>query len=78
MHAEYTIRAAKAGKHVICEKPMAMNVKECELMIAACQAAKVKLAVGYRLYYEPHHLEMRRLATATGKCNQTGIEAIFY
>lgn len=63
MHAEYTIRAAKAGKHVICEKPMAMNVKEAETMIKACKEAKVKLGVGYRLYYEPHHLEMRRLAT---------------
>jgi predicted dehydrogenase len=63
MHAEYTIRAAKAGKHVICEKPMAMNVKESEQMIKACQAAKVKLGIGYRLYYEPHHLEMRRLGS---------------
>jgi predicted dehydrogenase len=63
MHADFTIRAAKAGKHVICEKPMAMNVKECEAMIQACQAAKVKLAIGYRLYYEPHHLEMRRLGS---------------
>lgn len=63
MHAEYTIRAAQAGKHVICEKPMAMNVKEAEQMIQACKKAQVKLAIGYRLYYEPHHLEMRRLAT---------------
>ncbi len=61
MHAEYTIRAAKAGKHVICEKPMGLNVKECEQMIKACKEAKVKLSVGYRLYFEPHHLEVRRL-----------------
>src|SRR6476620_9652318 len=39
MHAEYVIRAAKAGKHVICEKPMSMNVKECDAMIAACKKA---------------------------------------
>jgi predicted dehydrogenase len=63
MHAEFTIRAAKAGKHVICEKPMAMNAQEAKLMIKACQEAKVKLAVGYRLYYESHHLEMRRLGS---------------
>lgn len=63
MHAEYTIRAAKAGKHVICEKPMAMNVAECEAMIKACKEANVMLSVGYRLYFEPHHLEMRRLGT---------------
>ena len=63
MHAEYTIRAAKAGKHVICEKPMAMNAAECELMIKACKDANVQLSLGYRLYFEPHHLEMRRLGT---------------
>ncbi len=63
MHAEFTIRAAKAGKHVICEKPMAMNVAECEQMIKACKAANVMLSIGYRLYFEPHHLEMRRLGT---------------
>lgn len=61
MHAEYSIRAAQAGKHVICEKPMALNARECEQMIAACKTAGVQLGVGYRLYYEPHHLEMKRL-----------------
>lgn len=63
MHAEYSIRAAQAGKHVICEKPMALNVRECEDIINACKKANVKLSVGYRLYFEPHHLEMRRLGT---------------
>ncbi len=61
MHAEYTIRAARAGKHVLCEKPMAVSVKECDEMIAACQAAKRELAIGYRLHFEPHNLEMMRL-----------------
>ncbi len=61
MHAEYTIRAAQAGKHVICEKPLAMNVAEGERMVAACRKAGVTFGVGYRLYYQPHHLEARRL-----------------
>jgi predicted dehydrogenase len=61
MHAEYTIRAAKAGKHVICEKPMATSVKDCEAMIKACKDAKVQLAIGYRLHYEPYNLEIKRL-----------------
>ena len=64
MHAEYSIRAAQAGKHVICEKPMAMNAAEARQMIAACEKAGVQLSVGYRLYFEPHHLEMRRLAAS--------------
>ncbi len=61
MHKDFTIRAARAGKHVICEKPMAMNVKECEEMIAACNAAKRMLSIGYRLHFEPHNMEMMRL-----------------
>lgn len=61
MHAEYTIRAAKAGKHVISEKPMAVSVAECEAMIQACKDAGKMLSIGYRLHFEPHHLEMMRL-----------------
>jgi len=57
MHAEYTIRAAKAGKHVLCEKPMANSVDECEQMIAACKSAGVKLMIAYRCQYEPLHLK---------------------
>ncbi|WP_343704301.1 Gfo/Idh/MocA family oxidoreductase [Chitinophaga sp.] len=62
MHAEFTIRAAKAGKHVICEKPMAVSVKEGQAMIDACKKAGKQLAIGYRLHYDPFHLEMMRLS----------------
>lgn len=62
MHAEYTIRAAKAGKHVLCEKPMAISVRECDEMIAACRTAGRQLAIGYRLHFEPYNLELMRLA----------------
>lgn len=61
MHAEYTIRAAKAGKHVICEKPMATTVEDCEKMISACKEAGKELFIGYRLHYEPYNMEMMRL-----------------
>jgi predicted dehydrogenase len=61
MHAEYTIRAAKAGKHVLCEKPMATNVADCESMIAACKAAHVKLMIAYRCHYEPTNLRAVKL-----------------
>jgi predicted dehydrogenase len=56
MHAEYTIRAAKAGKHVLCEKPMATSVADCKSMIAACREAGVKLMIGYRCHFEPTNL----------------------
>ena len=61
MHAEYTIRALEAGKHVICEKPMGMNAAECEAMIAASEKAGKLLSVGYRLHYEKHHQEAMRI-----------------
>ncbi len=61
MHKEYTIRAAKAGKHVIVEKPMAITAKDCAEMMKACKDAGVQLAVGYRLHYEPYNMEIKRL-----------------
>jgi predicted dehydrogenase len=53
MHAEYTVRAARAGKHVLCEKPMANSVAECQQMIEACRKAGKKLMIAYRSQYEP-------------------------
>lgn len=53
MHAEFTIRGAQAGKHILCEKPMATSVQECEDMIAACREAGKKLMIAYRIQYEP-------------------------
>lgn len=61
MHREYVIRAANAGKHVWCEKPMAMTVEECQAMINACQKNKKTLAIGYRLHHEPNTQEYRRI-----------------
>lgn len=61
MHAEYTIRAARAGKHVLCEKPMATSVEDSEKMIAACKAANVKLMIAYRCHYEPTNLRAIQL-----------------
>ena len=61
MHAEYTIRAAKAGKHVLCEKPMATKVADAEAMIAACKQANRKLMIAYRCQLEPTTLHARQL-----------------
>jgi predicted dehydrogenase len=61
LHAEYVIRAAQAGKHVICEKPLGVTVEECGRMIAACREAGVLLSVGYRLHFDPYHIEIMRL-----------------
>ena len=62
LHPQHTIAAAWAGKHVICEKPMANSVAECDAMIRACRVAGVSLSIGYRLHFEPQHREMMRLA----------------
>ena len=64
MHHEYVIRAAKMGKHVICEKPMSVSVKQAEEMIAACKKANVKLYIGYRLHFEPYTRELIRMRKA--------------
>ena len=62
LHARDCIAAAKAGKHVITEKPMATSVADCDAIIGACRDAGVRLMVGYRLHYEPHTVELCRLA----------------
>lgn len=62
LHADFTIRGARAGKHIMCEKPMATNVKDCEAMIVACQKAGKKLMIGYRAQYEPFNLKAIELA----------------
>ncbi len=54
LHTEYVIRAANAGKHVWCEKPMAMTVAECQQMIDACKKNNVTLSIGYRMHHEPN------------------------
>src|SRR5947199_5147121 len=61
MHAEYPIRAAKAGKHVLCEKPMATSVEDCKKMIEACRSANRKLMIAYRCQYEPTNLRAVQL-----------------
>nr|WP_223765315.1 Gfo/Idh/MocA family oxidoreductase [Corallococcus sp. AS-1-6] len=62
MHAEFTVRAAQAGKHVFCEKPMANSSAECRQMIDACKKADRKLGIAYRLQYEPHHRAVIQMA----------------
>ncbi len=62
LHREHVEKIAAAGKHVICEKPMANSVADCDAMIEACRRANVKLSIGYRLKFDPHHIELDRLA----------------
>lgn len=61
-HREWTVRAARAGLHVLCEKPMAVTARDCEQMIRATDAANVKLMVAYRLHFEQTNLEAADLA----------------
>ncbi len=75
MHMEFSIRAAQAGKHVICEKPMAVSVQECNAIINACKDAKVKLGVGYRLHSEPYTQEVKRFVSEKTFGNVTYISA---
>ncbi|MFW6222285.1 MAG: Gfo/Idh/MocA family protein [Bacteroidota bacterium] len=80
MHKEYTIRAAKAGKHVICEKPMAMNAQEAREMIQACEEEDVSLSIGYRLQYEPYTQKIMQFAKEKpwGDINFVNTSAGFY
>jgi predicted dehydrogenase len=74
MHKEFTIRAAKAKKHVICEKPMALNAADCKDMIEACKKENRMLSIGYRLHFEPHNMEVMRLGQQHIYGKVTGIE----
>jgi predicted dehydrogenase len=56
LHCDYTVRAAKAGIHVLCEKPMAITVEECQTMIEAAKANQIELMIAYRLHLEPANL----------------------
>jgi predicted dehydrogenase len=64
LHKDMAIRMARAGKHVIVEKPMALNAKEAEEMVVACKKAGVQLLVGYRMHFEPKTLEIIRMRNA--------------
>ncbi|HEX2533714.1 MAG TPA: Gfo/Idh/MocA family oxidoreductase [Chitinophagaceae bacterium] len=61
LHKDQVIRVARAGKHAICEKPMAINAQEGQAMVEVCKRAGVKLLVGYRMHFEPKTLEIVRL-----------------
>ena len=64
LHKEFTVRAAQAGVHVLCEKPMAVTRDECEAMIDAAKHNKVKLMIAYRLHFERGNLEAMRTASS--------------
>lgn len=66
MHHEYTMRALKAGKHVICEKPMAITSRHAQEMVDEAKRQDRFLQVGYRLYFEPYHLEVQRIIRENG------------
>ena len=61
LHAKQTCLAAGSKKHVLCEKPMAMNVKECEEMIKVCNANNVKLSIGYMMRFHTYHKHLRKM-----------------
>jgi glucose-fructose oxidoreductase len=63
LHREYTVRAARAGVHVLCEKPMAVTEEDCEAMIEAADTSGVKLMIAYRLHFEEGNLEAIKLVT---------------
>jgi predicted dehydrogenase len=77
MHCELAVRAAKAGKHVFCEKPMATSSEECRQMIAACSAQNRHLGIGYRCQFEPRHMRCMEIAREKQMGGLTMIEAGF-
>jgi predicted dehydrogenase len=78
MHCEYTIRAAEAGKHVLCEKPMAISSAECRKMIDACKRANVKLMIGYRVHYDPTFRQIQKMLQDGEIGDVIGFQGGFY
>ena len=76
MHAEFTVRAAQAGKHVLCEKPMATTVADAQRMVDACRTAKRELMIAYRLQYDEAHRTAIGLARAKTFGQVRMIEAV--
>ena len=76
LHAEFTIRAARAGKHVLCEKPMAATVAEAQSMVDACHAAGRSLMIAYRLQYTPEHRTIIQMARSRAYGAVRMIEAV--
>ena len=77
LHCEQTVAAAEAGKHVLCEKPMAMSVSQCEEMIAACETANVKLGVAYYRHFYPSIRRVREIIESgeIGKISLVRVDA---
>jgi len=80
LHKKYTIIGANAGKHIWCEKPMAMNVNECRQMIDSCSKNKVQLTIGYRMQHEPVTQQIIKWRTTKpyGEIESLYAEAGFY
>ncbi len=76
MHREFVERAARAGKHVLCEKPMATSVADARAMVAACAAADVRLMIAYRIQYQPHTLRALRFVRERTFGRLVGISAV--
>ena len=74
-HRDFTVRAASTGKHVWCEKPMAMDVAECQEMIDACNENGVRLAIGYRMMHEPNTRKLIELTKERAYGALTGAHA---
>ena len=76
LHAKYAVIAANAGKQVWCEKPMAMNVEECQQIITACSKNKVKLSIGYRMQHEANTQTVISYASSLPYGNITSLKAL--
>jgi predicted dehydrogenase len=77
LHRDFTVRAANAGVHVLCEKPMAVTEKECEEMIDACEQNNVKLMIAYRLHFEAANLQAIEIANSGKIGNSRFFNSVF-